>query len=124
GFGFAQRFGLLEIDVGANPVRSRFRRVPLAGLVFSKKNIAGIEADDRAVADADINVAGDRNDPAPPGRAVKVDDVRRKSGADQVSGGGMGGVEKFASACVERFKMRPAVGAGVEAVEFHAVSSR
>src|SRR5690349_19522036 len=119
----AQRLDSLDIDVGANPVLGWFRRVSLAGLVFGKENISGMETNDRAVAHADVHVPRNGDHPAAVRRAVKIYNVRRKGGADQISGRRVSGVEKLAGAFVELLKMRLAVRTGVETIELHAISS-
>ena len=57
----------------------RRRGVAPAGGVLGEKNIAGAEIHACPIAKPDIDVAGERDHPAAPRRAVKFDDVRAKS---------------------------------------------
>src|SRR6185295_19902155 len=68
---------LLEVHIGAQPV-VRGGRVALAGGVFGEKDIAGIESDAAAVADADIDAAGEGNHPTAVRGSVVVYDMRRE----------------------------------------------
>jgi len=101
----------------------RRRGVALAGGVLGEKNVAGAEIYARAIAKPDIDVAGERDHPAAPGRAVKVDYMRREIVAKHMTGGRPRVVEELRRfARVELLEMGITVGAGVQTVEFHAAS--
>ena len=101
----------------------RRRGVALAGGVLGEKNVTGAEVHARTIAKPDIDVAGERDHPAAPGRAVKIDNVRREIVAKQQPRGRPRAVEKFRClARVQRFEMGLAVVSRVQAVEFHGAS--
>jgi hypothetical protein len=117
-----QQTDLFYVDIEARPIMRR-RGVALAGGVLGEKNIAGAEIHARPIAKPDIDVAGERDYPTAPGRAVVVDDMRREIVAKHMTGGRSRVVEELRRfARVELLEMGFAVGAGVQAVEFHAAS--
>src|SRR6476659_2322809 len=94
----------------------------LAGSVFGEKDIAGIERYAAAIADTDLDAAAQSYYPAPPRRAMKVDDMRRIGIAEQMACGRFGVVQE--DCCLGAFQlleMRLTIVAGVEAVKFHGV---
>jgi hypothetical protein len=83
--------------------------MPLAGQVFGEEGVSRDKRHAGAVADADVNAACERNDPAPPRGAMKIQDVRRKIFLEQSTAGAMSDVKKVSRiAGVELREMRPA----------------
>lgn len=112
-------FCRLQIHIRSDPAVRR-RGVALASGVLGEKYIAGIESYAAAVADADIDTAGQRDYPAAMRRAIVVDDMRREIISKQQTVRGASFVEELrCSARVQRLEMRLPVVACVESVELH-----
>src|SRR5687767_533085 len=112
-------FRRLEIHVCSHPIVRR-GGVALAGGVFGEKNVARMERHAATVPDTDLDAARQGDHPAPVGRAVVIDDMRREAVSEKQALRIARLVEELRClARIERGKMRLAVVAGVEPIELH-----
>src|SRR5262245_57155481 len=101
----------------------RCRFMTLAASVVGEKHVAGIRRDACAIAKSDVDAAGERDDPALPRCAMKVDDMRCEAVAEQHRFSSACDIEVFGSfARVQRLEMGLTVTAGIESIKFHRAS--
>jgi hypothetical protein len=112
---------LLEIYIRAQPIMRR-GCMALAGGVFGQKDIARMKSNAGAVADADIDAAGQRNHPTAVRGSMVVNDVRREIIPKEQAMDIASGIEELGSfAQVQRFEVGLPVIVGIESVELHGI---
>src|SRR4030095_13201996 len=125
--GFTQRILVrdwrLQVNKRSDPV-FRQRGMALAGQILGKKDIAGAKRSCAAVADTDLDSAGQRDAPLAARRGVPamqiftIHIVLKNQSLDVESGQKM----SRSLILVEIFEMRLAVRAGVDSAKLHATS--